>query len=65
MIEFIPVPAPHVSSCAFLGEQLDELIITTAKEGLDEKTLTQYPESGHVFIARPGVKGARVFAADL
>ena len=65
MIEFIPVPAPHVTSCAFVGEQLEALIITTAKEGLDEKTLAQYPESGHVFIVKPGVKGAHVFAADL
>jgi sugar lactone lactonase YvrE len=65
MIDFIPIPAPHVTSCAFIGGQLDELIITTAREGMDEKELALYPKSGHVFIARPGVKGATVFLANL
>ncbi|MEP7280275.1 MAG: SMP-30/gluconolactonase/LRE family protein [Bacteroidota bacterium] len=53
----IELPLPQVSSCVFGGENLDELFITTASEGLSEVELQLYPSSGHVFVAQPGVKG--------
>lgn len=53
----IAVPAPHVTSCAFAGENLDYLLITTARENMTEEALAQYPQSGNTFIAQPGVKG--------
>lgn len=65
MLDFVEVPAPHVSSCAFAGEERDQLIITTARHEVDEATLRQYPQSGHVFIARPGVKGIPVHTCSL
>lgn len=65
MIDFIKVPAPHVISCAFVGENSDQLMITTARHGMGENALLQYPESGHVFIVKPGVKGITVFSCDL
>lgn len=57
----IDLPVPNVTSCAFAGEQLDHLIITTARENLTEKELAEYPDSGGLFIARPGVKGLPVY----
>lgn len=39
----------RVTSCAFGGEQLDELYITTASIGLTEDQKKQYPNSGHLF----------------
>lgn len=65
MLNFIEVSAPHVSSCAFAGEERDQLVITTARHELDETTLRQYPQSGHVFVARPGVKGLPVHTCSL
>lgn len=58
---FINIPAPHVTSCAFAGQDLDQLVITTAQKGLDNITLKKYPASGAVFIAKPGVKGIPAF----
>nr|WP_068892147.1 SMP-30/gluconolactonase/LRE family protein [Pedobacter panaciterrae] len=65
MLSFIQVPAPHVSSCAFIGEGLDRMIITTAKKDMSESDLKEFPESGHVFIVDPGVTGVPVFNCTL
>lgn len=54
MLEEISCPAPLITSCVFGGENLDQLIITSASEDTD---LTQYPEAGMIFIASPGVRG--------
>ena len=65
MVGFIDVPAPNVSSCAFVGNALDQMIITTAKKGMTENDLKDFPESGHIFIVEPGVTGAPVFNCAL
>lgn len=57
LIGKVEVPVPLVSSCAFAGDDLDHLIITTARQDLSEKDLRQYPGSGDVFVARVNVKG--------
>ncbi len=53
----IEIPVPNVSSCAFAGESLDHLIITTARGNLNEEELKKYPESGNIFWAKADVKG--------
>ena len=53
----IVVPAPHVASCAFGGDKLDTLYITTARAGLSKEQLEEYPLSGSVFCCKPGAKG--------
>lgn len=58
LISKIEVPVPQVSSCAFVGENLDYLLITTARENMKEEELKKYPESGDVFLAKTAVKGA-------
>ncbi|ATP56147.1 regucalcin [Pedobacter ginsengisoli] len=65
MIGFIDIPAPNVSSCAFVGEALDRMIITTAKKEMTENDLKEFPQSGHIFIVGPGVTGAQVFNCAL
>jgi sugar lactone lactonase YvrE len=57
LVERIKVPAPHVTSVAFAGEDLDVLVITTATEALTPAQLDQYPLSGRLFTTRPGVRG--------
>ncbi|CAL1519886.1 SMP-30/gluconolactonase/LRE family protein [Chitinophaga sp. MM2321] len=56
----IEVPALHVSSCSFGGADMQEMIITTAREGLTAEQLEQYPLSGSVFHAKLPVKGLPV-----
>ncbi|MFT3750894.1 MAG: SMP-30/gluconolactonase/LRE family protein [Agriterribacter sp.] len=53
----IIVPAPHVSSCAFGGKNMDTLYITTARENLTRDELRKYPLSGSVFSAKLNSKG--------
>ena len=57
LLDKIEVPVPQVTSCAFVGENFDHLIITSANEGLNEKEVEKYPESGNVFIVKMPVKG--------
>jgi sugar lactone lactonase YvrE len=60
LISKIHVPVPLVSSCSFAGDMFDQLIITTARKGLSKEELKQFPNSGDIFIASPGVKGMRL-----
>jgi sugar lactone lactonase YvrE len=57
LLQKIDVPVPNVTSCAFVGKNLEQLIITTASENLSEEVLRKYPQSGDVFLANPGTKG--------
>lgn len=59
LITKIDVPAPNVTSCAFGGEKMDVLYITTAREGLTDEELAAYPLSGCVFACKPGAVGIR------
>ncbi len=53
----VEVPAPKVTSCAFGGEDLQTLFITTARVDMNEEDLEKYPLSGSLFHVKPGVKG--------
>jgi sugar lactone lactonase YvrE len=57
LLSKIEVPVPNVSSCAFGGDNMETLLITTAKEDLSAEDLQKYPDSGRTFIALPGVTG--------
>lgn len=61
LLEQIPVPALHPSSCAFGGKHLNELFITSARKGLDEAALAQYPLSGGVFRVETNIEGLPAF----
>ncbi|MBN9150964.1 MAG: SMP-30/gluconolactonase/LRE family protein [Micrococcales bacterium] len=53
----VRVDAPHTSSVAFVGPDLDRLLITTATSELSKSERDATPDSGAIFIADPGVKG--------
>ncbi len=57
LIDKIELPAPNVTSCAFGGEDLDTLFITTAREGLTPAELEKYPLSGGLFGAQLPIGG--------
>lgn len=61
LLNTIPVPAAQVTSCAFGGEHLDELYITTAREGLDEQALAEQPYAGGVFTIKTDIPGLPTF----
>jgi sugar lactone lactonase YvrE len=48
-LETVAVPAPKTTSCAFGGPDMKTLFITSARTGLDEKTLSTWPLSGSLF----------------
>ena len=50
----VEVPPSQVTSCAFGGEDLDRLYITTSREDLPPSA---EPQAGAVFHATPGVRG--------
>jgi sugar lactone lactonase YvrE len=56
-LDVVPVPATNVSSVAFGGPDLDDLYITTAREGLSDAQLAAEPHAGDLFVTRPGVSG--------
>jgi sugar lactone lactonase YvrE len=62
LLENIPVPAKNVSSCVFGSKNMNELYITSARKGLDEATLKQYPLTGGVFRSQTQVEGMPTFA---
>ena len=55
----IALPASQITSCAFGGDALDELYITSAARGLSATELAEQPHAGAVFRCRPGVSGPR------
>ncbi|MCW2747908.1 MAG: SMP-30/gluconolactonase/LRE family protein [Nocardioidaceae bacterium] len=57
LLDTITVPAPHTSSVAFVGSDLDQLLITTARTDLSPAQLDEFPQSGSLFLARPGCVG--------
>jgi sugar lactone lactonase YvrE len=56
-LDVVRVPATNVSSVAFGGPDLDDLYITTAREGLSDAQLATEPHAGDLFVARTGVSG--------
>mgnify|MGYP005754804751 CR=1 FL=1 len=58
-LQKVKVPVPKTTSCAFGGKNLDTLYITTARDGLIEDELKEYPGSGGIFAVKPGVRGLK------
>lgn len=53
----VAVPATRTTTCAFGGEKLDRLFITSSRADLDEATLQAQPHSGGLFTVDPGTVG--------
>jgi sugar lactone lactonase YvrE len=51
------LPVANPTSCAFGGEKLDELYITSAALGLSEEDKRLHPQSGDLFRLRAGFTG--------
>jgi sugar lactone lactonase YvrE len=55
----VRIPANLVTSCAFGGDALDTLFVTTASYDLPDHEFAQQPKAGGVFAFKPEVPGAR------
>ncbi len=56
-LDIVRVPATNVTSVAFGGPDLDDLYITTARQGLSDAQLADEPHAGDLFVTKPGVSG--------
>lgn len=62
----IYIPVKNVTKCAFGGDNLSTLYITTASEGCSINELEKYPLSGNLFaIEFDGIKGIEPYSYDL
>jgi sugar lactone lactonase YvrE len=52
----VSVPTRNVTSCAFGGEALDELYVTSAREGL--VPIQREATAGGLFVCQPGFRGS-------
>lgn len=60
--EVVSFPVSKITSCAFGGEKMDQLFITSAKVQVNEK---DEPMAGKTFVVSPGVKGQPSFNLKL
>lgn len=56
-LDRISLPATQVTSCAFAGPDLDQLVIITTKRLLSDDDRAAQPHSGDLFVLTPGVRG--------
>lgn len=56
-LETVRMPVARPTSCAFGGDELDRLYITSASIGLDGESLAMQPKAGGLFMFSPGVRG--------
>ena len=61
LLEQIPMPVLQPSSCIFGGADLNELYVTSARKGLSQEKLQEYPLSGGVFKITTDVTGMPTF----
>ena len=59
LIRKVIVPAHNVTACAFGGDNLDTLYITTSSLDMTEEEQQKYPDAGSIFKVVPGVSGVK------
>jgi sugar lactone lactonase YvrE len=57
LIAIVDLPVRQVTSCAFGGDDLSYLYVTSARGGLSPDELREQPHGGGLFRLRPGVRG--------
>ncbi|PLS18505.1 SMP-30/gluconolaconase/LRE domain protein [Bacillus sp. M6-12] len=60
-LESVTLPVANVTSCVFGGTDLDELFITTAREGLDHHALEEQPQAGGLFRVKTNIRGSETY----
>ena len=60
VLQEVSVPVPKPTCCCLGGADNSNLFITSAREGMNDKELHDYPFSGSVFVLKSPVLGAAV-----
>jgi sugar lactone lactonase YvrE len=53
----VEVASPHTTSCAFVGADLDRMLITSASQELEPDVLRTFPDAGRLFLVDVGARG--------
>jgi sugar lactone lactonase YvrE len=53
----IALPVSQPTMCAFVGPNLDKMVVTSAREKLSAEQLSREPYAGGMFQLKPGVRG--------
>lgn len=53
----VDLPAARITSCCFGGAALDQLYVTSARDGLSPSQAAEQAHAGAVFVIEPGVAG--------
>jgi len=53
----VALPVSQPTMCAFVGRDLDEMVVTSARQKLTPQQLAREPHAGGLFRFRPGVRG--------
>jgi sugar lactone lactonase YvrE len=62
----IPLPVTRVTSCCFGGDDLQDLCITSARNGLTDNQLQKQPLAGSLFVIKNiGFSGLPFFEFDI
>jgi sugar lactone lactonase YvrE len=61
LLQTIRMPALHITSCAFGGEHLGDLYVTTARFGMTKAALDQQPHAGGLFCLRGAGRGVEAY----
>jgi sugar lactone lactonase YvrE len=59
LTHIVELPVRQVTSCCFGGEDMSDLFITTANNGMDSDALSREPLAGSLFRARTSFKGSK------
>jgi len=59
LTHIVEIPVKQVTSCCFGGEDMSELFITTAQNGMDSDSLIREPLAGSLLRAKTSFKGSK------
>jgi sugar lactone lactonase YvrE len=59
LTHIVEIPVKQVTSCCFGGEDMSELYITTAQNGMDSDSLIREPLAGSLFRVKTSFKGSK------
>ena len=57
LLRTVTLPVTQPTMCAFAGDALDEMVVTSAAQKLDAAALRRQPHAGGIFRFRPGMRG--------
>jgi len=59
--QLVQLPVPRPTSCAFGGDELSTLYVTSARAGLSASTLAEAPASGSILAVDTSTRGSPVY----